>query len=54
MAGGKGTRLKPYTEVLLKPMLPIRNKPIIKHIVEKFEKFAPKSFYITLNYKSKP
>ncbi len=53
MAGGKGTRLKPYTEVLPKPMLPIRNKPIIKHIVEKFEKFAPKSFYITLNYKSK-
>lgn len=53
MAGGKGTRLKPYTEVLPKPLLPIKNKPIIRHIIEKLEKFSPKKFLITLNYKSK-
>jgi NDP-sugar pyrophosphorylase family protein len=52
MAGGKGTRLKPYTEILPKPLLPINNKPIIKHILEKFSNYGPSSFLVTLNYKS--
>lgn len=52
MAGGKGARLKPYTEILPKPLLPINKKPIIKHIIEKFEGYTPSSFIITLNYKS--
>jgi dTDP-glucose pyrophosphorylase len=52
MAGGKGTRLKPYTEILPKPLLPINNKPIIKHILEKFNNYGPSSFLVTLNYKS--
>ena len=30
MAGGKGTRLKPFTNILPKPLIPIKNKPIIK------------------------
>ncbi len=52
MAGGKGTRLKPYTEILPKPLLPIDGKPAIRHILEKFNYHNPSNFFITVNYKS--
>ena len=35
MAGGKGTRLYPFTSVLPKPLIPINGKPIIQLIIEK-------------------
>ena len=34
LAGGLGTRLRPYTLLLPKPMLPVGPKPILEHIVE--------------------
>ena len=52
MAGGKGTRLLPYTSVLPKPLLPINQKPTIKHIIDKFMMYDVKNFFVTLNYKS--
>ncbi len=52
MAGGKGTRLLPYTSVLPKPLLPINQKPTISHIINKFQSYNVKDFYVTLNYKS--
>ena len=52
MAGGKGTRLMPYTSVLLKPLLPINNKPTISHIIDRFMQYSVKNFFVTLNYKS--
>ena len=36
MAGGKGTRLAPFTDVLPKPLLPLNKKTVIEHIIEKF------------------
>jgi NDP-sugar pyrophosphorylase family protein len=33
LAGGKGTRLSPYTTVFPKPMLPIGDKPILDTII---------------------
>ena len=33
MAGGKGTRLRPYTHTCPKPMLPIKGKPMLEHII---------------------
>ena len=36
MAGGKGTRLKPYTDILPKPLIPIGEKTITERIIEKF------------------
>ncbi len=53
MAGGKGTRLEPFTNVLPKPLIPINEKPVIEHIIERFVKNNFFNFLITLNYKSK-
>jgi dTDP-glucose pyrophosphorylase len=53
MAGGKGTRLDPFTRILPKPLIPIGEKTVIELIIESFLQHAVKSFYITVNYKSK-
>lgn len=53
MAGGKGTRLKPFTDVLPKPLVPIQEKPIMDWIIEEFRKFGAKKFFATLNYRGK-
>ena len=54
MAGGKGTRLEPFTSVLPKPLVPINEKPVIEHIIEKFVNNNNNvNFFITLNYKSR-
>ena len=53
MAGGKGTRLEPFTKVLPKPLIPIDDKTVIEHIIEKFVKFGLNYFLISINYKSK-
>ena len=53
MAGGKGTRLEPFTNVLPKPLIPINEKPVVEHIIERFGENRTNNFIITLNYKSK-
>jgi len=53
MAGGKGTRLDPFTKVLPKPLIPIGDKPIIEIIIDKFCEFGVREFYITLNHKGR-
>ena len=53
MAGGRGTRLEPFTRVLPKPLVPVKDKPIIEHIIEKFTDVGVKKFFITVNYKSR-
>ena len=52
MAGGKGDRLMPFTQVLPKPLIPINNKTVIEHIIEKFTSFGVRKFFMTVNYKS--
>lgn len=51
MAGGSGTRLQPYTEVLPKPLIPINGIPIIEHIIRQFLKYGCNNFNIIVNYK---
>lgn len=51
MAGGKGTRLKPYTNILPKPLIPIGEKTITEHIIDSFEKYGCNNFYMIVNYK---
>lgn len=51
MAGGKGTRLKPYTQILPKPLIPIGEKTITERIMEQFEQFGCNHFEMIVNYK---
>lgn len=52
MAGGKGTRLKPLTNVIPKPLLPIGEKTIIELIMDQFEEIGCGKFFLSVNYKS--
>jgi NDP-sugar pyrophosphorylase family protein len=52
MAGGKGTRLDPFTKVLPKALVPIAGKPIIEIIMEEYAKFGIKEFYVSVNHKA--
>jgi len=51
MAGGKGARLDPITQIIPKPLVPIKNKSVIEHIMNKFIKYGMKDFYFTVGYK---
>lgn len=51
MAGGKGTRLYPFTKILPKPLIPIGDIPIMERIIGKFCEFGAQKFYATVNYK---
>lgn len=53
MAGGFGTRLEPFTKVLPKPLIPVRDKPIIEHIIDRFVDTGASEFWLTVNYKSR-
>ena len=50
LAGGKGTRLKPYTVTIPKPLVPIRNKPIIELLLYNLKQHNVKEFIICINY----
>ncbi|MFJ8064180.1 nucleotidyltransferase family protein [Psychrobacillus sp. NPDC096426] len=51
MAGGLGTRLRPLTENIPKPMLNVGNKPILETIIEGFKQYGFTNFIISVNYK---
>lgn len=51
MAGGKGTRLYPYTQILPKPLIPVNDKTIAEIIMDHFEAFGCKHFDMIVNYK---
>jgi dTDP-glucose pyrophosphorylase len=53
MAGGKGTRMEPFTKVLPKALIPVHEKPIIEHIIDRFWDIGCSNFHLTVNYKSK-
>lgn len=52
MAGGKGTRLKPITNVIPKPLVPVGDKTILEIIMDQFESIGCHKFYMSVNYKA--
>jgi len=53
MAGGRGRRLEPFTRVLPKPLIPVGDKPVIDHIIDRFKVCGVSEFYITIHHMSK-
>ena len=53
MAGGKGTRLDPFTRILPKPLIPIGDKPVIELIMDKFNAHGIRKFYVSINHKAR-
>jgi dTDP-glucose pyrophosphorylase len=53
MAGGEGTRLRPITNIIPKPLVPIGAKPIIEIIIDNFYNHGAAEFYLSVNYKAK-
>ena len=51
LAGGYGTRLSEYTKTIPKPMVMIKNKPLIYYVMKTYAKHGYKNFYIALGYK---
>jgi dTDP-glucose pyrophosphorylase len=52
MAGGIGSRLKPITNVIPKPLVPIDDKTMLEHIFDRFSNFGCDTFFLSVNYKS--
>jgi len=50
MAGGEGARLRPYTENCPKPMLPLGDKPMLEHIIERAKAQGFKHFLLSIYY----
>jgi len=50
LAGGKGTRLKPYTLSMPKPLVPLENRPILEIIILQLKKYGFEHITITLNH----
>ncbi len=52
LAGGLGERLRPLTDTIPKPLLPIKGKPIIEHAINNFKKHGIKDIILSLSYKA--
>lgn len=52
MAGGIGSRLRPLTNVLPKPLIPIGDKSMIEEIFDRFNQYGCDLFYVSINYKA--
>lgn len=52
LAGGFGTRLSEYTDVMPKPMVRVGNKPILWHIMERYAKYGYTDFLLALGYRA--
>ena len=53
LAGGKGTRLRPFTKVFPKPMMPIGNYVILEIVIKQLRFYGFKHITITVNNQAK-
>lgn len=50
MAGGLGTRLRPLTEDLPKPLIPVGGKPVLESIIEQLAEQGFRRIFLSVNY----
>lgn len=50
MAGGFGTRLRPLTSIIPKPMVPVVNKPMMEHVINLLKKYEINDLIVLLYY----
>jgi NDP-mannose synthase len=50
LAGGLGTRLRPYTTVIPKPLVPVADRPVLEHIIRQLEQTGVHQFDVCLGY----
>lgn len=50
MAGGRGLRLKPFTDSIPKPLLKVGSKPIMEHNLDRLAMFGIDDFWVSVNY----
>ncbi|WP_299764748.1 nucleotidyltransferase family protein [uncultured Dokdonia sp.] len=52
MAGGYGTRMRPLTHVIPKPLIPLGESSMIEHIIDRFQNVGCNNFFVSVNYKA--
>ncbi len=50
LAGGKGTRMRPFTYEMPKPMIPLKGKPLIQHLIELCRKYEVRDIILSIGY----
>lgn len=45
LAGGRGTRLRPFSDTAPKAMYPFEGKPFLEHLIEQIKSFGIRIFY---------
>ena len=51
LCGGQGTRLRPITYEIPKPLIPVQGKPLVEHLIDLFKKFGVTDIYLSVGYK---
>jgi glucose-1-phosphate cytidylyltransferase len=52
LAGGLGSRLSEFTQIIPKPMIPVGGKPILWHVMNTYAKYGHTDFFVALGYKA--
>ncbi len=50
LAGGHGTRMRPFTYEMPKPMIPVQGKPLLQHIIELLRKYEVRNIILSTGY----
>lgn len=51
LCGGRGSRLRPITQEIPKPLIPVHGKALIEHLIELFKKYDIKEIILSVGYK---
>jgi len=50
LAGGRGIKMRPFTYEIPKPMIPVKNRPILEHIINQLREYNVRDIIISIDY----